>query len=63
MKVMDAEWTPTGTSDPAEYSRRCQRKRESHSRHVGAFVQRLAVGAAVSLTSAVLLAVMMGVWR
>lgn len=60
---MDADWTQAGTKDPVEYSEKCRRKREREYRSVGAFVQRLVVGAVVCITSAVLLAEMMGVWR
>lgn len=63
MKVMNADWTQAGESDPVAYSEKCRRKQQTKSRRVGAFVQRLVVGAVVSMTSAVLLAEMMGVWR
>lgn len=63
MKIMDAEYTQVGTRDPVAYSEKCRRQRRRRYRRIGAFVQRLAVGAAVCITSAVLLAVMMGAWR
>lgn len=60
MKVMDADWTQVGTPDPVAYSETCRRKRQRRSRRIGAFVERLVVGAVVCMTAAVLLAVMTG---
>lgn len=60
MNVIDAEWTQAGTSDPEQYSETCRRKRQRQYRRVGAFVERLVVGAVVCMTAAVLLAVMTG---
>ena len=70
--VKDADWRPCEqafeekrkrVAGAEKYSHDKHRERQTRSRRVGALVQRLVVGAAVSMTSAVLLAEMMGVWR
>ena len=65
--VLDAEWepaeeweSPTKTSDPHRYIRRCTKIRRNQERRMDLFVQRLLAGSVLFLLWAVSLALLVG---
>lgn len=63
-EIMDAEWapweSPTKTTDPERYSKRCRRIRRSRSRRLTTLVERLLAGSALFFLWAVVLALLVG---